>query len=145
MAKALQLTAALKAPARLNKKNPHPFRLKVKELRYVLQLADRADQQEFVNNLGDVKDAIGEWNDWEELTAIATDLLNHGRTCKLIPKLSDVSERKYRSALSLTNQMRQRFLVPRAAQQQAGNAHKLQVIKPPIVAATSALSAQELG
>jgi hypothetical protein len=42
----------------LNKPNLHPYRLKVKELRNVLQMADNADQQEFITRLGEVKDAI---------------------------------------------------------------------------------------
>ena len=60
----------LKRPVRLNRNNLHPYRLKVKELRNVLQLSNRADDIEFVEKLGQVKDAIGDWHDWEELVRI---------------------------------------------------------------------------
>lgn len=109
-AKPLQLLEKLKTPARLNKANLHPYRLKVKALLYVLQLADRADEQEFVEKLQEVKDAIGEWHDWEELLAIASDILDHGAECKLLPKLKATSEEKYNRALLLTNEMRAKFI-----------------------------------
>jgi hypothetical protein len=58
-----------------------PTALKVKELRYVLQLSEDAQKQQLVNKLGAVKDAIGEWHDWEELIAIAANALSHGARC----------------------------------------------------------------
>ena len=63
MATALQLSSGLKTPARLSKKTLHPYRLKVKELRYVLQMSDSAEHQKFIDKLSAVKDAIGEWHD----------------------------------------------------------------------------------
>jgi CHAD domain-containing protein len=110
MATAFQLSSALRTPARLDRRNLHPYRLKVKELRYVLQMSETADQQRFVEKLGQVKDAIGEWHDWEELVGIATELLDHGTDCKLLRELKSVSNRKYGDALSLTNSMRQTYL-----------------------------------
>lgn len=47
-------------PIHLNRTNLHPCRLKVKELRNLLRLSDDSKQQEFVNVLGELKDAIGE-------------------------------------------------------------------------------------
>jgi CHAD domain-containing protein len=52
-------------PLQLRKSNLYQYRLKVKELRNLLQLAEDADQQAFIDRLGEVKDAIGEWHDWE--------------------------------------------------------------------------------
>jgi CHAD domain-containing protein len=52
---AVKLSTELASPAGLNKRNLHPYRLKVKELRNVLQMADNADQQEFIATLGEVK------------------------------------------------------------------------------------------
>ena len=66
-ASALTLLTRLAKPARLGKTNLHSYRLEVKELRNLLQLAEEYDRQEFVRQLGEVKDAIGEWHDWEEL------------------------------------------------------------------------------
>src|SRR6202022_1445934 len=44
MARAFRLSEELNEPARLNKTNLHPYRLKVKDLRYILQLAEGANQ-----------------------------------------------------------------------------------------------------
>ena len=114
-ANALRLAGDLKTPARLTKSNLHPYRLKVKALQYVLQLSDEAEQQEFIDKLRAVKDAIGEWHDWEELIAIAKESLDHGAECKLLPKLKTLSEEKYERALSLTNHMRNEFISPRTS------------------------------
>jgi CHAD domain-containing protein len=109
-AAAIQLAARLTRPSTLNHSNLHPYRLKVKELRDVLRLADKPADQEFVNTLDGVKDAIGEWHDWEELIAIATDVLDHGASCKLLAKFKEISREKYDRALALTNRMRKHFL-----------------------------------
>src|SRR5262245_36738559 len=110
MAKAIQLASDLNTPARLSRNNLHAYRLKVKELRNVLQLSDQADHQEFMRKLTEVKDAIGEWHDWEELIAIATGLLDHGASCKLIKRLREISNAKYERALSITSQLRGHYL-----------------------------------
>ena len=72
---ALHLSSHLAAWPRLNSSNLHAYRLKVKELRYVLQLA-KGQNTGFVDALGEVKDAIGEWHDWSELAAVANDVLD---------------------------------------------------------------------
>jgi CHAD domain-containing protein len=63
--------------ATLDRKNLHAYRLKIKELRYVLEMADGPRNQEFIDRLGEIKDAIGEWHDWEELIAITVEVLDH--------------------------------------------------------------------
>jgi|HubBroStandDraft_4_1064222.scaffolds.fasta_scaffold57218_3 CHAD domain-containing protein len=106
MGRALELSSALRSPAHLDKRNLHPYRLKVKELRYVLQLSDDPPKQQLVNKLGEVKDAIGEWHDWEGLIAIATDVLSHGSRCNLLRALKATSENKFERALALANELR---------------------------------------
>jgi CHAD domain-containing protein len=107
---ALKLASELESPPTLNKNNLHPYRLKVKELHNVLQLADNPGDQAFIDALGEVKDAIGEWHDWEELIAIADNLLDHGPGCRLLQELKTISARKYERALSLSNKLRKDFL-----------------------------------
>jgi CHAD domain-containing protein len=109
-ATAIQLSGELKSPSTLNRNNLHPYRLKVKKLRDVLQLAEKPAEQDFIDTLGEVKDAIGDWHDWQELAAIAADLLDHGAACKLLSKLNDITREKYDHALSLTVKMRNRYL-----------------------------------
>jgi len=77
-------------------------------------MADNADQQEFIATLGERKDAIGEWHDWQELTAIAGDILDHGPRCQLLRELERISEVKYQRALALADALRKKYLrVPR--------------------------------
>ena len=63
----------------LNRENLHLFRLRIKELRYMLELSNEPNEQ-WVAWLGDVKDAIGEWHDWVGLLKIAKQVLDPGRT-----------------------------------------------------------------
>jgi CHAD domain-containing protein len=107
---AIRLSGELTMPPNLNRKNLHPYRLKVKELREVLRLAEKPANPEFIDVLGEVKDAIGDWHDWEELVAIAPRVLNHGANCKLFAKLKEISGEKYDRALSLATRMRKQFL-----------------------------------
>jgi CHAD domain-containing protein len=106
MAFVLKLSSELASPATLNRKNLHAYRLKIKELRYVLEMANDPGNQEFIDKLGEVKDAIGEWHDWEELMTIAGDVLDHKANCKLMREVKAISTRRYENALSLTNKMR---------------------------------------
>ncbi|MFL6303303.1 MAG: CHAD domain-containing protein [Candidatus Sulfotelmatobacter sp.] len=108
-ATALQLSSELTAWPRLNASNLHPYRLKVKELRYVLQLAEGQDS-EFIDGLGEVKDAIGEWHDWNELAAAATETLDHGSRCKVLKQIRETATAKFDHALSLAEAMRKKFL-----------------------------------
>ena len=137
-ATALTLSRELENPAALNKNNLHPYRLRVKELRNVLQLADDPSHHEFLDALGEVKDAIGEWHDWEELIAIAADLLDHGPSCKLLHELKQVSARKYEHALALANKMRRDFLgAGRAGKRPSPSRHGL---PRPVLEASAAIA-----
>ncbi len=109
-ATALRLTEDLANPRALSRQNLHPYRLKVKELRYVLQMAERGKHQGFVEALGKTKDAIGEWHDWEELTGIAREILDHGPGCSLLRKLKRMADRKFEQALAQTNKLRREFV-----------------------------------
>jgi CHAD domain-containing protein len=138
MASALQLVSQLKTPARLSKKTLHRYRLKVKELRYVLQMSDAADQK-FITKLGEVKDAIGEWHDWDELSAIAAELLKHGSKCGLLRELKTARKAKYDRALSLTNEMRDTYL-PWAANASNAKAKQARRIAQPVLVSMTALA-----
>lgn len=94
---------------RLNAENIHPFRLKVKELRYVLQLFPDADQQ-FIAALGKVKDEIGDWHDWQQLGEIAHKVLD-GETDKLLLEtIRSAEKRKFSRALTSAQSLRRRHL-----------------------------------
>jgi CHAD domain-containing protein len=107
---ALTLLSELREPSQLRKSNLHEYRLKVKELRNLLQMAANADQQAFVDRLAEIKDAIGEWHDWQVLIATANQTLDHGRNCRLVDKLRKRVDLKYREALRLCQGMRRQYL-----------------------------------
>jgi CHAD domain-containing protein len=109
-ATALKLARELGDPPTLNKNNLHPYRLKVKELRNLLQLADNPGNEAFLDALSEVKDAIGEWHDWEELITVADKLLDHGAGCKLLQQLKTISARTYERALALAKKLRKDFI-----------------------------------
>ena len=105
-----EMAAELHIPAHLNRNNLHPYRIKVKQLRYVLQLSQEAPHDRFVAALGEVKDCIGEWHDWGELVAIASDLLGHGPQCKFVQQLKRIAREKFEKALAITNKMRATYV-----------------------------------
>jgi len=105
---ALKLASDLGSIPRLDHSNLHHFRLRVKELRNVLRLADAPDE-DLIAALAKVKDAIGEWHDWEELVNIADNVLEHGTQCRLMQELKSITRDKFESALSQAEQLRQRY------------------------------------
>ena len=108
-ASALKMESKLSDPPRLTRANLHPYRLKLKELHNVLRMAEKSDNEEFVKSLDSVKNAIGEWHDWEELVGISKDVLNHSN-CKLFRELRTIAEQKYERALSQAERMRRKYL-----------------------------------
>ena len=109
-AAAVNLAVQLAQPGHLGRDTLHPYRLKVKELRNVLQLAAGDSRDRFIEDLKQVKDAIGEWHDWEELVAIAPKALDHGNRCSLVAELKTIAQDKYNHALDLTEQLRKQYL-----------------------------------
>jgi hypothetical protein len=51
-------------------------------------------------------------HDWAELTDIAHQVLRHDHGCKTLHKIEAMAHSKYREALRITGQMRQRYLLP---------------------------------
>jgi CHAD domain-containing protein len=109
-ASAVKLAAQLANPRRLSRQTLHPYRLKVKELRNVLQMAAGPARPKFVKALGEVKDAIGEWHDWEELAGIAEKVLDHGKECGLMAELKRMASSKYDHAVALAESLRKEYL-----------------------------------
>lgn len=93
----------------LSHQNLHAFRLKVKELRYVLQLFPQADEG-FIQALGKVKDQIGGWHDWEHLLAIAREVLDAQADGTLLEHIEATARRRFMQALAGANAMRLRYL-----------------------------------
>jgi CHAD domain-containing protein len=109
MATSLQIEQELREWPRLTDSNIHPFRLKVKELRYVLQLGQDSDSK-LVAELGDVKDQIGLWHDWNELAAISSRVLDHGSGCPIAAQIRSRTKEELKKALASANALRARYL-----------------------------------
>jgi CHAD domain-containing protein len=137
---ALQTSAELAAWPRLTSSNLHPYRLKVKELRYVLQLAEGQDS-EFVDALGKVKDAIGEWHDWNELAALATEILDHGSGCKVIKQIRDTARAKFDHALALAEAMQKKKFLGGSSSRNAGRRSGPVKLKDPVITTAARLAA----
>jgi CHAD domain-containing protein len=112
LASVIHLLRDLKRPPTLSPQNLHPYRLKVKKLRDVIRLAQGPVQAGLVAALGEAKDAIGDWHDWEELLSIAVKVLD-GQSGSLLDKIKRVTAKKYNHALSRTLHMRRKYLSAR--------------------------------
>jgi CHAD domain-containing protein len=106
---AVELVSQLSRSVRFNKESLHGYRKKIKALRNLLRTAKDSSDHEFVEQLNSVKNTIGEWHDWEELLAIASDLLEHPQ-CKLIKQLRQKAETEFQNALALTERFRKGYL-----------------------------------
>jgi CHAD domain-containing protein len=112
---ALELSRALGAPRTLNRANLHPYRKKIKELRYALQTQRENTNQELIDELRKCKDATGEWHDWQELVKIAAEQNQGEPNRDLLKKLSAIEQKKFESALSIANRMRRKYVKSNSA------------------------------
>jgi len=107
----------------LSAENLHLFRLRIKELRYMLELSNKPNAK-WIARLGDVKDSIGKWHDWVELLKIAKRVLNQGEDGGVLQRIENVTEEKFHIALTASNLIRKQIFEPsrngRAAAMGAG-------------------------
>ena len=94
--------------------NLHEFRLKVKHLRYTLQLEANADPG-LVEALGRVQRSIGDWHDWHQLKEIAREVLVLEQDQALLDRIDAIAKRRLHRALASANALRGKYLyMPRA-------------------------------
>jgi CHAD domain-containing protein len=104
-----KLVAELNHWPELTEENLHSFRLKIKELLYVLHLVRNADA-EFIDALGKAKDEIGDWHDWYQLTKIAEQTLDVKNDRAALKKIEDTSKKKLEVALAAAREIKSRVL-----------------------------------
>ncbi len=92
----------------LDSGNLHLFRIRVKGLRYMLQLSPQADEK-LVEALGEVKDSIGEWHDWIELLKIAQRVLDPRSDREVLKSIKGTGNQKFEHALATANRLRERY------------------------------------
>jgi CHAD domain-containing protein len=93
----------------LGEQNIHDFRLKIKALRYILQLDANADSA-LVSDLGSVQRRIGDWHDWEQLAEIAHEFLEPERDRALIARIDEFMQKKLTRALADATALRRQHL-----------------------------------
>lgn len=129
-ATAMRISRELSTWPKLSARNLHPFRLKVKEMRYVLQLSGQ--DGEVTDRLGKVKDLIGEWHDWTELEAIAKEVLSDCRNCQVVARIEHTTKQKFQAALRAAQQLRTEYFESQAGrgkQKRKNLAPKVPVLK----------------
>ena len=136
-ATALRISGELTSWPRLSPNNLHRFRLKVKEMRYVLQLSGQDD--ELTDSLGEVKDQIGEWHDWTELDAIAKKVLSDCENRGVITQIEQTAKQRFETALRTAQQLRSQYFEPegRRHKQRGKNAP----VKEPVLKTAARLAA----
>lgn len=140
VARTLDLSSELEEWPKLQADNLHPFRLKVKELREVLRLSSDDTDRRFIDTLGEVKDAIGEWHDWSELAAVAAKALGDKGRSPLSRQIASVVQKKLKHALALATRLRAEFFQTSQARHRAHTAGHA-TIKAPVLAAAAKLAA----
>jgi len=104
----VQLATELAKWPKLDVENIHPFRIKVKQLRYMLQLSKQTDP-EIVEALGRVKDEVGDWHDWQELAEIARKVLDPKADRVALQRIEEIGGKKFRQALASANGLRAHY------------------------------------
>lgn len=108
------LQATLSTSPRISVANLHRYRIKLKELRYTLELSANSDG-ELVSTLVEVTGAIGEWHDWSELQAIAGELFQGREERDLLNAIRSTVSAKLRNALTLADELHKRYFSKAAA------------------------------
>ena len=103
------LFGELKQWPRFTSANLHSFRIKIKELRYMLQLMQGANP-ELMNALENTKVRIGAWHDWEQLRHIAAGVLDARKDRDAIAAIAEVEADKLNLAMRAAQSLRTRFL-----------------------------------
>jgi CHAD domain-containing protein len=93
----------------LNAENIHAFRLKVKALRYILQLSADANPR-LGDALGNVQRRVGDWHDWHQLQEIAREILNQKRDGVLLARINQTTAQRFSQALAAANALRGKYL-----------------------------------
>ncbi len=109
LARGMLLTSELSGEAHPTAANLHSYRIRLKRLRYTLQLAE-SESSPAVAALGKVTDAIGEWHDWSELLKIATKVLPLASGQNLSRKIRAIVSAKLRYALALSSEIKKQTL-----------------------------------
>ena len=75
----------------------------------MMQLVNGANP-EFMSALDRAKVQIGSWHDWSELRTIANEFFNPERDRSAIEQITDVENKRFKSAMRAAQLLRSRYL-----------------------------------
>jgi CHAD domain-containing protein len=93
----------------MNERTLHPFRLKAKKLRSILQLFAESDAG-FVAALGKVNSRIGEWHDWQHLKEIAEKMPDAQQDPAMLRHIGRMVKNRLKLALTGCHTLRNTYL-----------------------------------
>lgn len=93
---------------RITREDLHQYRIRLKELRYTLELVRDGDP-ELIDSIVEVTDAIGAWHDWSELYAVASGLFEGQQALDLLRVVRSTVSAKLGDALALATAMQSRM------------------------------------
>ena len=94
---------------------------------------------QIIKDLGDAKDAIGEWHDWTELEAIVVKVLHHSGGCNVLREIHSTVQKKLDHALSVAVRLRRKYF--RATGKRGRHASQSLAPRRPVVMTTTKLAA----
>ena len=98
-----------RAGATLTEAVLHQYRILSKQARYAAEFAQpSAEAETFIAELKRIQDALGDWHDWLTLTQTAMGHLGDVRESPLAAELHNVTGAKFRHAVAVLSQMRDR-------------------------------------
>ena len=103
--KAARLARKLSRWPALDEHNLHLFRIRVKELRSILQLFADCDA-DLVKVLGEANARIGDWHDWQQLKEIAENIPGEPLARALLGRIARTTGNKLRQALAAADALR---------------------------------------
>jgi CHAD domain-containing protein len=104
-----QIVKELRAWPKISARNLHAFRIRIKELCYLLSMMAGANG-DVIKALEDAKARIGTWHDWEELHRIAKDILDPSGDRDAMARIAEIERTKLKVAMNAAQSLRSRFL-----------------------------------
>jgi len=103
----------------------HEARVTLKRIRYLAELAEESPaQKDFISELKLVQDAVGEWHDWQELTATAEKRFADRVNCALLREVRALLSARHSSATSAVQNLF--ALAPAPGRKPPGSARSFQ-------------------
>ena len=103
-------SASAKNSAPLTQTTLHRYRIAGKKARYIAELAkDDPGATQFVDELKQMQDVIGDWHDWLQLSERASEMFGAVQDSALVAALRNITRAKFRHSLTVLAETRQKL------------------------------------